>query len=607
MESLFIEPSSLPGGRLWHQACDKIMSRAAAENETLSAPGVLSQAVHCDVSPTSGFVQVLMLLCVYGFVLYNASQLIAHGSELLLFVPSLRNIVGSVVLPILGAVPDGAIVLFSGLGENAQEELSVGVGALAGSTIMLLTVPWFLSILAGRVSIRQDGQLTYQNRHKLSPPNCMSLLRTGVEPQVMVKDAGRIMLLTAVSYVVIQFAALRTGVFFKADENAETTARAAAQERLPAIICLVVCLGFFVWYLYYQVASSPNQEQLRKGLYDELAQKYICKREISLTDAFRDVWDVAEVYNSQSLESETTPILGGLTAKEKMSSVLKAFFNAYDYDNSGSIDKSELQYLMGHLGEHCTAEEISEMYQKIDRNGDNQIELEEFLDAMPDFICSRARRRSEARAMDAAQSLDEEAQSRESSQEGVKQENVVLPDDEDDHEELPQELDDKDPLVRSWKIMKRAFTMMAAGTVLVLIFADPMVGVMSEVGQRIGVPPFYISFVLAPLASNASELIAAYSYAQKKTRKTLTISLSTLLGAAIMNNTFVLAIFMILIAAKGLAWQFTAETITILVVEIIIGIVSQKRVMTLRDGFLVLAMFPLSLVFVAVLEAYGLD
>ncbi len=36
-----------------------------------------------------------------------------------------------------------AIILFSGLGsiDVAQESLSVGIGALAGSTIMLLTVP----------------------------------------------------------------------------------------------------------------------------------------------------------------------------------------------------------------------------------------------------------------------------------------------------------------------------------------------------------------------------------------------------------------------------------------------------------------------------------
>jgi hypothetical protein len=43
------------------------------------------------------------------------------------FIHHLRIIyAGSVVLPILGAVPDGCIVLFSGLGPNAAEELAVG-------------------------------------------------------------------------------------------------------------------------------------------------------------------------------------------------------------------------------------------------------------------------------------------------------------------------------------------------------------------------------------------------------------------------------------------------------------------------------------------------
>jgi len=42
-----------------------------------------------------------------------------------------------VVLPLLGAVPDGAIMLFSGLGdiESAQETLSVGVGALVSTEL----------------------------------------------------------------------------------------------------------------------------------------------------------------------------------------------------------------------------------------------------------------------------------------------------------------------------------------------------------------------------------------------------------------------------------------------------------------------------------------
>lgn len=87
----------------------------------------------------AGMLQIVILIIAYGYVLAKSSEMISDGSELLLLVPSMAGIVGSVVLPVLGAVPDGAIIMFSGLGPDAQEKLKVGVGALAGSTIMLLT------------------------------------------------------------------------------------------------------------------------------------------------------------------------------------------------------------------------------------------------------------------------------------------------------------------------------------------------------------------------------------------------------------------------------------------------------------------------------------
>jgi hypothetical protein len=49
-----------------------------------------------------GFVQLIFLLFVYGYILASASNLISDGSELLLLVPSLAGVVGSCVLPVLG-------------------------------------------------------------------------------------------------------------------------------------------------------------------------------------------------------------------------------------------------------------------------------------------------------------------------------------------------------------------------------------------------------------------------------------------------------------------------------------------------------------------------
>ena len=58
-----------------------------------------------------------------------------------------NSLIGPTILPVLGAVPDAAIVFFSGMGSNAQTQLDTGMGALAGSTVMLLTIPWVSYLL----------------------------------------------------------------------------------------------------------------------------------------------------------------------------------------------------------------------------------------------------------------------------------------------------------------------------------------------------------------------------------------------------------------------------------------------------------------------------
>jgi hypothetical protein len=54
-----------------------------------------------------GITGLAWLFLSYGCALYYAANLIGEGSELLLLVPSMAGLVGGVVLPLLGAVPDG--------------------------------------------------------------------------------------------------------------------------------------------------------------------------------------------------------------------------------------------------------------------------------------------------------------------------------------------------------------------------------------------------------------------------------------------------------------------------------------------------------------------
>merc|ERR550514_1759338 len=150
---------------------------------------------------------------------------------------------------------------------------------------------------------------------------------------------------------------------------------------------------------------------------------------------------------------------------------------------------------------------------------------------------------------------------------------------------------------------------MGVGTLLVLSFSDPAVQVLNEIGTRLNVSSFYISFLLAPMASNASELIAAYNYACRKSPKAMTTSLQTLEGAACMNNTFCTAIFFLVIFIQGIAWQFTAETISIMLIQWIVGVIAIfRKNQTMVDAIMILSCYPGSLFIVYALENWcGLD
>lgn len=67
---------------------------------------------------------------------FPPSFLVDYGSGMLMLVIDPGLICG-LVLPILGALPDAATVLFSGLGpaDSVQNQINVGMGSLAGSSI----------------------------------------------------------------------------------------------------------------------------------------------------------------------------------------------------------------------------------------------------------------------------------------------------------------------------------------------------------------------------------------------------------------------------------------------------------------------------------------
>eukprot|EP00769_Ergobibamus_cyprinoides_P000856 gnl/Ergobibamus_cyprinoides/1865.p1 GENE.gnl/Ergobibamus_cyprinoides/1865~~gnl/Ergobibamus_cyprinoides/1865.p1 ORF type:complete len:166 (+),score=74.24 gnl/Ergobibamus_cyprinoides/1865:284-781(+) len=158
------------------------------------------------------------------------------------------------------------------------------------------------------------------------------------------------------------------------------------------------------------------------------------------------------------------------------------------------------------------------------------------------------------------------------------------------------------------RILRAALTLMLFGTAVVCIFSDPMVDVISGLSGYLGVPAFYTSFIVTPLASNASELISSLMFASKKKVSNISLSLAALAGAAIMNASLVLGVFCVLVAFTGIPWAFSAEVICILAVTLAVGILGATR--TTYPAWMalpILALYPVAIALVAILEHFGLQ
>jgi hypothetical protein len=207
---------------------------------------VFTGTLFIDVSTlpydAAGFVQVLFLTGVYMTVLSWASRCVFSACELLLCVPEYAYVVGSLILPVIGALPEALLILYAGLGANPSDTLCIGAGVLAGSSVMLLTIPWFLCVFGARVSIDAITGKPRYSIPKLLPyeeTNMQyNLFETGVPISAFVRYASGIMLLSTVPYLVLDIPLL----FF----NSFVVKEVGDHTFIAFLVCLVLCVGYLL-------------------------------------------------------------------------------------------------------------------------------------------------------------------------------------------------------------------------------------------------------------------------------------------------------------------------------------------------------------------------
>lgn len=97
-------------------------------------------------------------------------------------------------------MPDSAIIIVSGIGDvaQAQANIAVGVGTLAGSTIMLLTIAWSGAAFLARCDLNEFGEAIDGRCGRFS------LRHQGFTVDSDTPINARIMLATSLLYFVVQ-------------------------------------------------------------------------------------------------------------------------------------------------------------------------------------------------------------------------------------------------------------------------------------------------------------------------------------------------------------------------------------------------------------------
>ncbi|XP_051125008.1 sodium/calcium exchanger NCL-like [Andrographis paniculata] len=484
----------------------------------------------------------LFLIIVYGYLMFMAATYLSTGSELLLEILG-PGIVGGLFLPMLGALPDAMLILVSGLSgskETAQSQVSVGMGLLAGSTVMLLTVIWGTCIVVGKCDLENGVAVDSKDTKRFD------LTGSGVTTDIWTSYAGIIMAISVIPFVIVQLPQIL---------NIESG------RHLTVLISLIVSASLLITYCLYQIF-----------------QPWIQRRRLAFARHKLVISGILKHFNKSALGRLSTD--DGRPNVE----VIEKLFRTIDENDDGYLSHAELKALIVGIQfneislDHNDA--VDKVMKEFDTSFDSKVELDEFIAGIGRWL---------AEARGAKASIDEYHQ-----QTKIEHDRLGVGEHSD---EMVEGVENP-----GWTTIK-AVLLLLLGTCIAAAFADPLVDVVTNFSNATSIPTFFISFVALPLATNSSEAVSAIIFATRKKLRSASLTFSELYGAVTMNNVLCLSVFLALVYARGLIWDFSSEVLVILIVCIVMGVFASVRTtFPLWTCFIAFLLYPLSLALVYILD-----
>ncbi|XP_047168145.1 sodium/calcium exchanger NCL-like [Vigna umbellata] len=294
----------------------------------------------------------LFLILVYEYLLFHGKSYLAAGGEQIFKILG-PGVFGASAFDILGAVPESLILVVTGLSsdkEIAQEYASTGVGLLAGSSILLLTVVWGTCVIIGKQKLINDSN--FDGSHSSRRGITKSLTGYGITMDVDTRQMAIIMVFSVIPLVIMQIPHL---FHFS-----------SAASNVTLMVALIVAVTFLISYFIYQV-FKPQIEKTRL--------EYIKHDDLIL----RIFQRVEKQTLQKILADDGTPNV----------SAISGLYHEISQHGGKDLLASEVKELF--FGSKLTdtdikEEQIADLLKVFDRNGDQIITKEEFVTGLTEYI-----------------------------------------------------------------------------------------------------------------------------------------------------------------------------------------------------------------------------
>ncbi|CAK9176568.1 unnamed protein product [Ilex paraguariensis] len=414
----------------------------------------------------------IFLLLVYGYLIFSAARYLSDGSEVLLEILG-PGIVGGLILPLLSSLPDAVIVLASGLSgskKTAQVEVSVGMGLLAGSTVMVLTVVWGSCVLVGKCdlvnSVAQDSQDT----------KGLSLTGSGVSTDIWTCYTARLMVVSVVPFIIVQLPLLFWTNF---------------QNRIAILISFFLSICLLLSYCLYQVF-----------------QPWIQRRRLAYA---KHKHVIARVLKHLKMRA-----LGRLFSEDGKpnTEVIEKLFNTIDENCDGYLSALELRALIIGIEfedinlDHHDA--VDKVMKEFDTSRDSQVDMNEFINGISKWLSEMKSSANfhEDHRKEMKLISDFHMQ--------TKREHDLLGDLDD---EVAEKIEN--PMYNALK----AVLMLLLGTAIAAAIAHPFVDAISNFSSATSIPSFFVAFIILPFI-RSSEGLAVIIFACRKKQRTASLTFS---------------------------------------------------------------------------------